>query len=180
MVAGAVIVVTQIALPTALVLAASGTATVTNVSPANGPAGIPVLVAVGGCVTPNGMPNTARVFVRGPGASTAIVSQAVAGVPPPPPPGVSPLPPGSFSASLITPIDAAIGSTFKLSAQCTEQGQAPGPESGGVVFTVTSAALSSSGPTTGIAGTTTGMATSPGGATTGRATPITQTPRFTG
>ena len=191
MAAGTFAVMAQVVLPAAPVLAVSGTATITRLIPASGPAGTEITAYGEGCVT-NGVPNSAEVLLRGPGASTTVVSRLGAFFPPP---QVSPsLAPGSFLGLAGVPTNAVTGSTYTVSARCIEQGQPPGPESAGVVFTVTAPGTGIAVPdrttsvatTTGVsattrAATTTGVATTTGAATTtGRATPIPSQPRFTG
>lgn len=163
-------------------LAASGTAVI-SLNPVSGPAGTRFPVIGGGCISASGVAHTARALARGPGASTTIVSQAPAGSPPPVlPPGVPQLPPGSFSVPLQIPPDAATGSTYRVSAQCTEPGHPPGPESASFIFTVSGPAVIEPVTTgaTGVAGTNTGVLLPPTGTTTGRAAPIVRTPSFTG
>lgn len=162
-------------------LAASGTAVI-SLNPVSGPAGISFPVLGGGCISASGVAHTARAFARGPGASTTIVSQAPAGPLPPIPPGLPQLPPGSFAVPLQIPPDAATGSTYRVSAQCTEPGQPPGPESASSIFTVSGPAVIepvTTGATGGV-GTNTGVLLPPTGTTTGRAAPIVRTPSFTG
>ena len=185
--AGTFAVVAQVVLPAAPVLAASGTATITRLVPASGPAGTEITAFGAGCVT-NGVVNSAEVLLRGPGASTTVVFRLGAFV------GDQRTTPslalGTFMGQAVVPENAVTGSTYTVSAQCTEQGQPPGPESAGVVFTVTAPGTGATvGGTvapavTGFAvpGGTTSVATTTGVAatTTGRATPIPSQPRFTG
>ena len=100
-------------------------------------------------------------------------------------------PTGAFTGIVTIPFNAVIGSTYKVSAQCTEQGQSPGVESTGVVLTVTrnrpnpapvppgteTATFDQSQPGTASPSGTT--RTSPTN-TTGRANPISAQPKFTG
>lgn len=165
--------------------AISGTATVTSLNPDRDFFPGQVLQVGGsGCITPNGLPNSAQVILRGPGGSTAVVSVSEF----PTPALVAPN--GTFSGIVTIPFIAAVGSTYKVSAQCTEQGQPPGPESAGLVLTVTRGRPA---PTPVPPGTefgtfdqsrpgTAGPATRGNGraATTGRASPISAQPRFTG
>ena len=177
--AGTFAVVAQVVLPAAPALAASGTATITRLVPASGPAGTAITAFGAGCVT-NGVVNSAEVLLRGPGASTTVVFRRGAFV------GDQRTTPslalGTFMGQAVVPTNAVTGSTYTVSAQCTEQGQPPGPESAGVVFTVTAPgtdAPADTGGTTRVA-TTTGASTTGAATTTGRATPIPSQPRFTG
>ena len=189
MAAGTFAVVAQVVLPGAPVLAASGTATITRLVPASGPAGTAITAFGAGCVT-NGVVNSAEVLLRGPGASTTVVFRLGAPVN-----GQQTAPsitPGTFLGQAVVPTNAVTGSTYTVSAQCTEQGQPPGPESAGVVFTVTAPGTvppADTGGTTRVATTTgatttgaatTGAAITGAATTTGRATPIPSQPRFTG
>ena len=197
MAAGTFAVVAQVVLPGAPVLAASGTATITRLVPASGPAGTAITVNGAGCVT-NGVANiSAEVLLRGPGASTTIVFRRGAFVNDQRTASSFAL--GTFLGQAVVPENAVTGSTYTVSAQCTEQGQPPGPESAGVVFTVTAPgtgatvggtdAPADTGGTTRVATTTgaaitgaatTGAAITGAATTTGRATPIPSQPRFTG
>ena len=187
--AGTFAVVAQVVLPAAPALAASGTATITRLVPASGPAGTAITAFGAGCVT-NGVVNSAEVLLRGPGASTTVVFRRGAFV------GDQRTTPslalGTFMGQAVVPENAVTGSTYTVSAQCTEQGQPPGPESAGVVFTVTAPgtgatvggtdAPADTGGTTRVATTTGAVTGAVTGAatTTGRATPIPSQPRFTG
>jgi len=186
-----------LAFPIAPAPAQSASATITRISPTSGAAGVLVSVDGTGCITPGGQPvSTAELFVRGPGASTNRVGPVSTGLGPTP--FAVGLAGGAFLGLVPIPADASTGATYKLSAQCIAQGQPLGPESAGVIFTVTGPAPpprfdtgmgtgtgtgtgtgSNSGtrPTT---GAVTGQAGLAGGATTGRATPIPAQPRFTG
>jgi len=151
---------------------------VTNVG-----AGEPVLVMGTGCITPGGSPNTVQLILRGPNSSTP-VTQFV-------PNTASVEAGGTFQGLIATPLNAPVGSTYLLSAQCTEQGQPPGPESAGVPLTVTrmlsiptitgipvTAGGGLTGTGTGLSGPTTGVTGGTG--TTGAALPIPARPNFTG
>ncbi|MDQ2826103.1 MAG: hypothetical protein M3Y04_03930, partial [Actinomycetota bacterium] len=99
---------------------------------------------------------------------------------------------GNLTGAVTIPANAVAGSTYKVSAQCTDQGQAAGPESEGVLLPPPGTEFGSfdqRGPpvpsiSTTIVGATTGATrrTPRGtvGATTSRATPITRQPQFTG
>ncbi len=164
-------------------LAASGTAVI-SLNPVSGPAGTGAPVIGSGCISASGVAHAARVLARGPGASTTIAAQAQAPpFLPPIPPGVPALAPGTFFVVLQIPRDAATGSTYRVSAQCTEPGQPPGPESASFIFTVSGPAVIepvTTGGTGGLAGTNTGVLLPPTGTTTGRAAPIARAPSFTG
>ena len=189
MAVGAAAVIAQVGLASMPAPAQSPAATITRINPVSGTAGLSVAVDGTGCVTPSGQPTTtAELFVRGPGASTRTS---------PAPTGLGPtqfavgLDNGRFLGLAQIPPDASTGSTYRLSAQCISQGQPQGPESAGVVFTVTGPAPSpgfdtgtGTGNPNGTSSTTgslTGGAASPGlDTTTGRARPIPARPRFTG
>ncbi len=186
---GAAAVIAQVGLASMPAPAQSPAATITRINPVSGTAGLSVAVDGTGCVTPSGQPTTtAQLFVRGPGASTR-TSPATTGLGPTQ--FAVGLANGAFLGLVQIPPDASTGSTYRLSAQCISQGQPQGPESAGVVFTVTGPAPSpgfDTGTGTGnpngtssTTGSVTGGAASPGlDTTTGRARPIPARPRFTG
>jgi len=178
---GAAAVVARVVFPVMPALAASGTAIVTSirqdtVSPQN----VVVPVSGTGCVTPNGSTNTVQLRLRGPGAATNVVSLTTTPA----------SPTGAFDGMVFIPFVGAVpGSTYKVSAQCIEQGQPPGTESVGIPLMVAfpsptppgQAVTIVEGPAFG--GNAPGQAGSTqtsGGATTGRATPIAAQPKFTG
>jgi len=187
---GAAAVIAQVGLVSMPAPAQSPAATITRINPVSGTAGLSVAVDGTGCVTPSEQPTTtAQIFVRGPGASTTRASPATTGLGPTQ--FAVGLANGAFLGLVQIPPDASTGSTYRLSAQCISQGQPQGPESAGVVFTVTGPAPSpgfDTGPGTGnrngtssTTGSVTGGAASPGlDTTTGRARPIPARPRFTG
>ncbi len=183
---GVVAAIALVAFPVSQASASSGTATVTSLNSASGffP-GQPVQVGGAGCITPNGLPNAAQVILRGPGALANAVSVSAF----PTPALVTAT--GTFSGIITIPFVAVVGSTYKVSAQCTEQGQPPGVESTGVVLTVTrnrpNPAPVPPGTETGTfdrsqPGTASPSGTTPNSPTntTGRANPISAQPRFTG
>jgi len=175
---GAATVVAQVAFPPLPSLAATG-AIVTSISRDAVSTQVPVSGV--GCHTSSGRPNTAaQLFLRGPGASTSVVFSGPATV----------QPDGSFSGFVTVPSNAGAGSTYKVSAQCIEQGQAAGVESGGIPlpppgqgymsfdregFPVPPSSSTTVAPTTTAPHTSIGMA-----ATTSRAIPIVRQPQFTG
>jgi len=183
---GAVAAMALVAFPVSQAAASSGTATVTSLNPASDYfPGRVVEVGGTGCITSDGLPNAAQVILRGPGASTNAVSVSAF----PTPALVTPT--GTFSGIITIPFNAVIGSTYRVSAQCTEQGQSPGVESTGVVLTVTgnrpNPAPVPPGTETGTFDQSQPVTTSPSGTTrnsptttTGRANPISAQPRFTG
>lgn len=130
----------------------------------------------------SGRPNTAvQLFLRGPGSSTSVVFSG---------PGTV-QPDGSFSGFVTVPSNAVAGSTYKVSAQCTEQGQAAGLESEGVPLPPPGQGYTSvdreglpgpTTPSTTVATTTTTAHTAghTASTTTSRATPIVRQPQFTG
>lgn len=177
--AGAAAVVAQVAFPPVPSLAATG-AIVTSISRDAVSTQVPVSGV--GCHTSSGRPNTAaQLFLRGPGASTSVVFSGPATV----------QPDGSFSGFVTVPSNTGAGSTYKVSAQCIEQGQAAGVESAGVAlpppgqgymsFDQEGLPVPPSSSTT-VAPTTTAphTPTGTGVATTRRATPIVRQPQFTG
>lgn len=183
---GAVAAMALVAFPVSQASASSGQATVTSLNPASDfSPGRVVEVGGTGCITSNGLPNAAQVILRGPGASTNAVSVSAF----PTPALVTAT--GTFSGIVTIPFTAVIGSTYKVSAQCTEQGQSPGGESIGIVVTVTrnrpnpapvppgteTGTFDRSQPGTASPSVTT--RTSPS-TTTGRANPIAAQPKFTG
>ncbi len=175
--AGVLLVVLVVLTPVAAV-AASGTAVIDGISRGTTSPLVPV---TGSCLPTNGR-TAAQLFLRGPGPSTSVVFSG--------PATVDAF--GNFKGSVTIPTNATAGSTYKVSAQCTDQGQAAGPESTGILLPPPGISSMISDPrglpvppssTT----TVTSMRTTPqlpprvpAGTTTGRATPITRQPQFTG
>ncbi len=159
-------------------IAASGTAIIDGIRRDATSTLVPV---TGSCLPTNGR-TTAQLFLRGPGPSTSIVFSGAATVDAF----------GNLTGSVTVPANAVAGSTYKVSAQCTDQGQAAGPESAGIPlpapgtsfmsFDQRGLPVPSTSSTTVVAttGTTPRTPTGTAGATTGRATPITRQPQFTG
>jgi len=161
-------------------IAASGTAIIDGIRRDPGSSLVPV---TGSCLPTDGR-TTAQLFLRGPGSSTNIVFSGAASVDPF----------GNLTGSVTVPANAVAGSIYKVSAQCTDQGQAAGPESTGIPLPAPGTAFASfdqrglpvppSSTTTTTVGATTGATPQTprgtAGATTSRATPITRQPQFTG
>ncbi len=158
-------------------IAASGTAIIDSIR--RDP--VSSLVPVGGNCLPTNGRTTAQLFLRGPGSSTNIVFSGAASVDPF----------GNLTGSVTIPANAVAGSTFKVSAQCTDQGQAAGPESAGIPLPPPGTEFGSFDqrglpvpPSSTTTVPTTGATPQPprgtAGATTSRATPITRQPQFTG
>jgi len=173
----AVLVVLVVLTPVAAV-AASGTAIIDGIS--RDPIS-PLVPVMGNCLPTNGR-TTAQLFLRGPGPSTSIVFSG--------PATVDAF--GNFKGSVTVPTNATAGSSYNVSAQCTDQGQAAGPESAGIPLPPPGQGFMSfdqrglPGPPTSTT-TVTSMRTTPqapqrvpAGTTSGRATPITRQPQFTG
>jgi len=159
-------------------IAASGTAIIDGIRRDAGTSLVPV---TGSCLPTSGR-TTAQLFLRGPGSSTNIVFSGAASVDAF----------GNLTGSVTVPTNAVAGSTYKISAQCTDQGQAAGPESAGIPLPAPGTAFMSfdqrglpvsPSSTTTVAATTGTTAQTPAGtagATTSRAMPITRQPQFTG
>lgn len=159
-------------------IATSGTALIDGIRRYAGSSLVPV---TGSCLPTNGR-TTAQLFLRGPGSSTNIVFSGAASVDPF----------GNLTGSVTVPANTVAGTTYKISAQCIDQGQAAGPESTGIPLPAPGTAfmsfdqrglpVSPSSTTTVVATTGTTAQTPAGttGVTTSRAMPITRQPQFTG
>lgn len=174
----AVAVLVVLVVPTPVAAVAANGAFIDSISRDTTSLLVPV---TGGCFSTSGR-TTAQLFLRGPGPSTSIVFSGSATV-------------DAFenlSGSVTVPSNATAGSIYKVSAQCTDQGQAAGPESVGILLPppgITSMITDQRGLPVPPSSTTTvtSMRTTPqtpprgpAGTTTGRATPITRQPQFTG
>lgn len=172
------LVLSLVALTPVPAMAASGTAIIDGISRDT----TSTLVSVTGSCLPTNGRTTALLFLRGPGPSTNIVFSGAASVDPF----------GNLKGSVTVPANAVAGSTFKVSAQCTDQGQAAGPESAGIPLPAPGTSFGSfdqrgfpvppSSTTTVTSNLTTPQLPPRGtaGATTSRAMPITRQPQFTG
>lgn len=169
---------TQVVLVPATAHATSGTAIISGIT--RDPVSTRVLVT-GSCLATNGRLNTAQLFLRGPGPSTDVVFSG--------PATVDAF--GNLSGSVTVPASGVAGSTYTVSAQCTEPGQPAGVESRRIPLPSPGESFMSfdegtlpmpSSPSTTVATTTTIPQNSrtTGGSTTGRATPIARQPQFTG
>lgn len=181
-------------------MAVPGTAVISSVTSATGnfEAGTALTVTGSGCAATGTNPaQTATLRLRGPGGT--ITDPVVATS------GATVLGSGTFQGTLTIPSNARVGDMFLATAFCTDSGVA-GTEAGTTGGTTNNpvtvqqaSVLSTSGGVTGITGVTSGGvtgitstsgattatsgATTAGGttgATTGVATPIVQTPTFTG
>ncbi len=181
LIAGAAVgLLSQLSFPPVAAFAASGTAIVTSISRDLVSSQVPVSGI--GCSSATGQPNTAQLFLRPPGASSDIVFSGSASVQ---------QSSGRFSGFVTVPSDAPAGSTFTVSAQCTEQGQPAGVESARIPLPAPGQAYMSfdqgglpgqPNPNPTVVTTTIAPQTSgdSSGTTTGRATPIARQPQFTG
>lgn len=168
----AIVVLSQFAFLPMPAHAASGTAFINGIRRDPGSTQVPV---TGGCLATNGRQHTAQLFLRGPGPSTNVVFSGAATVDPF----------GNLTGSVTVPADAVAGSTFTVSAQCTEPGQVAGVESARLPLPSPGQSFMSfdqnglpGPPTSSTTVTTTTRGT--GGTTTGRAAPITKQPQFAG
>ncbi len=159
-------------------IAASGTAVISGIRRDTTSTVVPV---TGSCLATNERQNTAQLFLRGPGPSTNIVFSG---------PAIVDLF-GNLFGAVTVPTNAAAGSTFTVSAQCTEPGQPAGVESRRIPLPAPGESFMSfdegtlPGPPSST--TVTSIQTTPQlpprgttGTTTGRASPITRQPQFTG
>ena len=157
--------------------AASGTAVISGIRRDTTSTVVPV---TGSCLATNERQNTAQLFLRGPGPSTNIVFSG---------PAIVDLF-GNLFGSVTVPTNAAAGSTFTVSAQCTEPGQPAGVESRRIPLPAPGESfmssdegtlpVPSSSSTTVPTTTTIPRTSTTGGSTTGRASPIPRQPQFTG
>jgi len=168
------------------------TATVTSVTPTNGPAGTSVTV-LGNCGTTATEPATgAQLFLTGPTITAPAPGQAFGAT------VVAGSSTGDFTGTVTIPSGARANDVFTVTARCSDRTGTGDVSAAGPTFTVidsgitgtVTGALSGTG-TGGVTGTgltstsgaTTAGATSAGtttGSTTGGATPIPRQPNFTG